>query len=131
VGAAQLRHDRHYTLAQANAARPWVAQRLERMRAAIAELGHADAQQALAQIETDVGGAFPGRPVARALLELHKALGELQEMEIVMRDVERGLVDFPSLRDGNEVYLCWLESEEDEIGWWHEPEAGFAGRQPL
>jgi hypothetical protein len=126
-----LRHERHYTLAQASASRPWVAQRLERMRSAIAELGATDAREALSRIDSDVGGGFPGRPVARALLELHAALSELQEMDVVVRDVERGLVDFPSLRDGEEVYLCWLESEEDEIGWWHEPDAGFAGRQPL
>jgi hypothetical protein len=101
------------------------------MRSAIAELGHSDAQKALSLIETEMGGGFPGKPVARALLELHAALSELQEMDIVVRDVERGLVDFPSLREDEEIYLCWVESEEDEIGWWHEPDAGFAGRQPL
>jgi hypothetical protein len=126
-----MRHERHYTPAEASVARPWVAERLERMRSALAELGAADAREALAKIDSDVGGGFPGRPVARALLELSTALSELQGMEIVVRDVERGLVDFPSLRDGEEVYLCWLETDEEEIGWWHEPEAGFAGRQPL
>jgi len=131
VGAAPVRHERHYTFAQASAARAWVAQRLERMRSAITELGHSDAQEALSLIETETGGGFPGKSVARALLEMHKALEELQEMDIVVRDVERGLVDFPSLRDGEEIYLCWLESEEDEIAWWHAPDAGFAGRQPL
>ena len=126
-----MRHERHYTLAQASAARPWVTQRLERMRSAIAELGGAEAREALARIDADAGGGFPGRPAARALLDMHAVLSELQEMDIVVRDAERGLVDFPSLRDGEEVYLCWLESDEDEIGWWHEPDAGFAGRQPL
>ena len=46
----------------------------------------------------------------------------------MLRDLDRGLVDFPSLRDGREIYLCWEEGE-DEIGFWHEPDAGFgAGR---
>ena len=52
-------------------------------------------------------------------------------MEIVLRDLERGLVVFPSMREGREVYLCWVEREEDEIAYWHDLEAGFAGRQPL
>ena len=47
-----------------------------------------------------------------------------------MRDIDRGLIDFPAIRDGAEVYLCWLV-DEDEIGFWHERDAGFAGRRPL
>ena len=42
----------------------------------------------------------------------------------------RGLVDFPSIRDGEEIYLCW-KLDEQRVAWWHEPDAGFAGRQPL
>ena len=49
---------------------------------------------------------------------------------MVLRDLDRGLVDFPSIRDDREVYLCWVEGE-DEIGYWHDLEAGFAGREPL
>jgi hypothetical protein len=123
-------HERHYTIEQANAARGWVTERLARMRAALAQLDDREAHEALSRLESADGGGFPGRPVARALLEFHAALSELEEMEIVVRDPDRGLVDFPSLRDGEEIYLCWLEDEE-EIGWWHDPEAGFAGRQPL
>jgi hypothetical protein len=48
----------------------------------------------------------------------------------VLRDLDRGLVDFPSVREGREVYLCWTEDEQ-EIGYWHDLEDGFAGRQPL
>ncbi len=65
-----------------------------------------------------------------SLVELSRALAELDAVEVVLRDVDRGLVDFPAIRDGQEVYLCWL-LEEDEIGFWHDPEAGFAGRRPL
>ena len=57
-------------------------------------------------------------------------MAELEAVDIVVRDVERGLVDFPALRDGEEVYLCWLV-DEDEIGFWHGLDAGFAGRRPL
>jgi hypothetical protein len=54
----------------------------------------------------------------------------LREAEIVVRDPAKGIVDFPSLRDGQEVYLCW-RIDEPEISYWHAPEAGFAGREPL
>jgi hypothetical protein len=51
-------------------------------------------------------------------------------MEVIVKDLAEGLVDFPSLLHGREVYLCW-KLGEDGIHWWHEIEAGFAGRQPL
>ena len=70
------------------------------------------------------------RVVSEAFLQLRAALVRLQEAEVVLRDLDRGLVDFPSIRDDREVYLCWVEGE-DEIGYWHDLEAGFAGREPL
>jgi hypothetical protein len=57
-------------------------------------------------------------------------MGELEAVEVVLKDLERGLVDFPALRDDREVFLCWEESE-DEVGFWHELETGYAGREPL
>jgi hypothetical protein len=48
----------------------------------------------------------------------------------VVRDIDRGLIDFPAIRDGQEVYLCW-ELGEDRVAWWHELDAGYGGRQPL
>ena len=52
------------------------------------------------------------------------------DMGIIVKDLAEGLVDFPALLHGREVYLCW-KLGEDGIHWWHEIEAGFAGRQPL
>ena len=63
--------------------------------------------------------------MSEGFLELRETMLELRELEIVLRDLDRGLVDFPALRDGREVYLCWEEGEA-EIGFWHEPDAGFA-----
>ena len=126
-----MNHQRHYTLEQATAALPWVRERLERLRDAHAQLGDEEARAALSEASPGNGGGQPGQVVSEAFLELRAALIELQEMEIVLRDLERGLVDFPSLRDGREVYLCWVEREEDEIAFWHELESGYAGRQPL
>lgn len=85
----------------------------------------------MAEIDVSSGGAYPGRELAHALVELSRAAAELEAVDIVLRDVERGLIDFPAWRDGQEVYLCWLLDEEPEIGFWHPIEAGFAGRRPL
>ncbi len=123
-------HARHYTLEQAHAALPWVRERIERVRDAQARLTEKEAREALSDAAPGNGGGEPGQVVSEGFLDLRTALSELEQMDIVLRDAERGLVDFPSLRDGREIYLCWLE-EEDEIGYWHELEAGYAGRQPL
>ena len=125
-----MRHGRHYSLEQANAALGWVVERIERLRAAQARLTDAEAREALGEAAPMDGGGAPGRVVSEGFLELRAALEELQAVEVVLRDLERGLVDFPSLREGREVYLCWEEGEEG-IGWWHELDAGHAGRQPL
>jgi len=126
-----VNHERHYTLDQATAAMPWVRERLERLRAAHDLLGDKEAREALSEASPGNGGGEPGHLVSEGFLALRSALIELQEMEIVLRDLERGLVDFPSMREGREVYLCWVEQEEDEIAYWHDLETGFAGRQPL
>jgi hypothetical protein len=125
-----VNHERHYTLEQANAALDWVVERLERLRSARTQLSDDEAREALTEAAPRDGGGSPGRVVSEAFLQLRAALTELQAMDVVLRDLDRGLVDFPAIRDGREVYLCWEEGE-DEISFWHEPEAGFAGRRPL
>lgn len=125
-----MKHERHYTLDQANAALPWVVERIERLRAGRDAFADEEARDALGEATPGNGGGEPGRVVSEAFLELQSAAGELDAMEVVVRDLDRGLVDFPALRDGREVYLCWEEGEE-EIGYWHEIDEGFAGRQPL
>jgi hypothetical protein len=129
---ASMRHERHYTLEQANAARGWVAERVNWIRdarARLVALGSRGAD-AIAALDPQSGGSYPGRDVARSLVELSRAIGELEAMDVILRDVDRGLIDFPAIREGEEIYLCWL-LDEAEIGYWHEPDAGFAGRQPL
>ena len=59
------------------------------------------------------------------------ALAEIEDRGIVLRDLDRGIVDFPSRHpNGRAVLLCW-QSGEDDLSWWHLPEDGFAGRRPL
>ena len=125
-----MKHARHYTVDQANAALEWVAERIERVRDAREGLTDEEAREALSDAAPGNGGGAPGRVVSEAFLALRAAVGELEEMEIVLRDVDRGLIDFPAIRDGREVYLCWEEGE-DRVEYWHDIDAGFGGRQAL
>jgi hypothetical protein len=60
-----------------------------------------------------------------------EAAERLEELGVIVKDADRGLVDFPALREnGEEVLLCWQVGEE-EIAFWHGVEEGFAGRKPL
>ena len=68
--------------------------------------------------------------MSKAFLDMRNALIELRAADVVLRDLETGLLDFPSIRDEREVYLC-LRDGEDEITHWHDLDAGFAGREPL
>jgi hypothetical protein len=121
---------RHYTLEEANAALERVSELLGRLRTAREGLSDTEARDALGEAAPGNGGGAPGRVVSEAFLELRDSLHELQSMGVALRDLDRGLVDFPALRDGEEIFLCWEEGEE-EIGYWHDRESGFAGRRPI
>ncbi len=62
--------------------------------------------------------------------KLQEYVRELTELGVQLKDPERGLVDFPHMMDGRVVFLCWHHGEE-ELSFWHEVDAGFAGRQSL
>lgn len=78
---------------------------------------------------SDVGGELAESWVA-LLAEMKGVLKEFERHQIELKDPERGLVDFPAIREGREVFLCW-ESGESDIEHWHELDAGYAGREPL
>jgi hypothetical protein len=100
------------------------------MRDARERLTDAETRQALAQGSATNGGGRPGKQVGEAFLELQAGAAAFDEREIVLRDLDRGLVDFPAVREGEEVYLCWVDGES-AIEYWHELDAGYAGRQEL
>jgi len=77
------------------------------------------------------GGMIRGPQYARLLLELSFGAGQLETLGVQLKDYGQGLIDFPSMRDGRVVLLCWKADEGDRLEWWHDVEAGFAGRQPL
>ncbi len=66
----------------------------------------------------------------KALQEARDTLAEMDEIGVQVKDLEKGLLDFPSVMEGREILLCWKLGEK-EIGFWHTPEDGFAGRKPL
>lgn len=66
----------------------------------------------------------------RDMARVHSILHEFQEREIQVKDLQRGLIDFPALSNEREIFLCW-EHSENEITHWHNLESGFAGRKPL
>jgi hypothetical protein len=125
-----VRHDRHYTLEQARELLPWVRERLATLRKARARLTDAQARDALVEGSAGNGGGTLGRQVGEAFVEVRAGVAEFAERDIVLRDLDRGLIDFPAVREGREVYLCWIDGEDD-IGFWHDLDAGYAGRQPL
>lgn len=76
------------------------------------------------------GGSRLGPTYLTHLIAFSEAVQEIELLGVLIKDFRTGLVDFPHERDGRVVYLCW-KPDEDEIGWWHETDSGFAGRQPL
>ena len=65
-----------------------------------------------------------------AVSHLMVLLKQIKEMGVLLKDVDKGLCDFPYMRQGRVVYLCW-QLDEAAIEYWHDIEAGFAGREPL
>jgi hypothetical protein len=122
-----------FTIQEANALLPSVRIILAKIQRAHRKLVHyrEEAKKAAAAAEQGGGGIESGVAYAAVLTELTVQLSELETLGVQLKDFERGLVDFPSLRDGRVVLLCWQLGEGDELEWWHDVDAGFAGRTPL
>jgi len=122
-----------FTIEEANSLLPSVRmivkaiQRLHRRLAAL----QGDARQAAEGAKLGGGGLENGDRYARLIVELSSRAGELEELGVQIKDYASGLIDFPSMRDGRVVLLCWKADEGNQLEWWHDVEAGFAGRQPL
>lgn len=122
---------KHYTLEEARALLPqvrvWFTQiqeTRERLRQIEARIG-----QLLAGGADAAGGSSVNTQI-KLLAELQGVMHEFAQREIQIKDLNRGLIDFPALIGGREVFLCWEQDDED-IEFWHELDAGFAGRERL
>ena len=76
------------------------------------------------------GGGRVGSEYGVEAYHLYLAIGRIRELGVLLKDLDIGLLDFPHEREGRVVFLCWHPPEE-RVGYWHEIEAGYAGRQPL
>ena len=120
--------DREFTVEEANAALPAVREALVRIQEARQVVLHGG--ERIRRSAPTNGGGRQGKEYWEALATLRRDVESLNEQGIILRDPESGLIDFPSKRDGRDVFLCWRLGESD-VGHWHGPEGGFAGRQPL
>jgi len=121
---------KHYTRDEARYLLPQTRQWLTRSSELQAEVQEVEERLGgLMAPGSDLGGEVVNTWV-RTLVDLEEVLLEFQRREILVKDLQRGLVDFPAVLDGREVFLCWEQDEED-IEFWHELEAGYAGRERL
>ena len=122
-----------FTIQEANALLPSVRTIVGKIQKAHGHVARYrdEASKAAESAEKGGGGVSTGLDYAKALTDLADQIARLETLGVQLKDFERGLVDFPSLRDGRVVLLCWQMGEGDELEWWHDVDAGFAGRTPL
>jgi hypothetical protein len=120
--------ERRFTPEEANALLPTLRQALPRVKEARQVI--LDGGERIRRSASRNGGERVGKEYMEALSTLRREVEALAAEGIVLRDPETGLVDFPSERDGRDVFLCWRLGEGD-VAFWHGPEGGFAGRKPV
>jgi hypothetical protein len=122
-----------FTIQEANALLPTVRRIVAKIQRAHARvLGSQEAaRQAAAGAQFGGGGMVGGARYVADLTALAESVGQLEALGVQLKDYARGLIDFPTMREGQVVLLCWQLGEGDSVEWWHDMEAGFGGRQPL
>ena len=126
----KLQFKRHYTREEARAQLPELRAWLQEIQKLRRELVQIDQRlESIMAAGTDAGGPSVNQH-ATTTARVHELLREFNRREIFIKDPDRGLVDFPAIIGGREVYLCW-EVDEDDIEFWHDIDSGFAGRERL
>ena len=129
---------RYFTLEEANATLPWLAETFSGLMPVREELVQ-EQERLLVLLRGGRSNGSSGhgteitdlqRKVDRLTEDLQRVAREISQRGIIVRDIGRWLVDFPSLREGREIYLCWVRGEL-EVGFWHETDTGFSNRQPI
>lgn len=126
----KLQFTRHYTREEVRAQLPAIRAQLEeiqRLRRELVQVEHR--LDSIMKPGADTGGPSVNRH-ARATARIHELLRQFKDRQIFVKDPDRGLVDFPAIIGGREVFLCW-ELDEEDIEFWHDIESGFAGRERL
>ncbi len=126
----ELRFNKHYTREEARALLPSIREWLKELLHLSDEMQQQSKRlEGLMAPGRDLGGSLVNS-WARTMIELGRLSREFDRREIQIKDLERGLIDFPAIVDGREVFLCW-EKDEDDIEFWHDLDSGYAGREKL
>jgi hypothetical protein len=122
---------RTYTLAEARAALPRVKELMAKIQAARQEILRLRPQAWPAlQKAASNGGSRAAGEVALHAIKLEEGVKGILAMGILIKDLDHGVIDFVGTRAGQEILLCWRYGEDD-IDYWHDVNAGFAGRQAI
>lgn len=124
------RFNKHYTRDEARALLPQIRKWLEQLSQTQPRL--LDLEQRLLAIHalnSDAGGEVVNQWL-RSTLEFRETVMEFQRREIQIKDLNRGLIDFPAIIGGKEAFLCW-EKDEEDIEFWHDLDSGYVGRERL
>jgi len=125
-----MQFEKHYTRDEAQALLPQIRQWLGQLNRLRTELERLDKRlSGLTEGGQDAGGETVNNWI-RTLADMQAVLAEFQRREIFVKDLSRGLVDFPAIIGGREVFLCW-EQDESQVEFWHDLESGFGGRERL
>ncbi len=122
-----------FTVDEANELLPEIIPKLEKMKQMYATVAllNESVKAAAAAAEFGGGGMKSGSRYVKSLYEIGKITTEINDLGVQLKDYTRGLIDFPTMRGGRLVLLCWQLGEEEIIRFWHEIEGGFGGRKPL
>jgi hypothetical protein len=122
--------NKHYTLEEARALLPQIRVWLDAALKLQQKIQQQEPELAARLAEgEDLGGKTVNGSL-RSLADLKGIVDHFQKMEIQIKDLERGLIDFPAYIGGKEVFLCW-EKDEDDIEFWHDLESGYGGREKI
>lgn len=122
---------RYYTLEEARQAMPRVKHLMTQVQEARSEIMRLrpDVWPALQNAASNGGNVAAGEMLSH-FRRLEAGVKGIMGMGVLVKDIDMGLVDFLSVRDGREIYLCWKYGEE-ELAYWHDLNAGYQGRRPI
>ena len=124
------RFRKHYRREEAEALLPRIRQWLRRLNELRHEVDRSEQRiSSMMRPGHDVGGDLVNLWI-RSLTHMQELLGEFHRREILIKDLARGLLDFPAVIDGKEVFLCW-EQDEEKVEFWHDLDTGYGGRERL
>ena len=126
----KYRFEKHYTREEAQALLPQLREWLAELNRFREEVERYDKRLSGLNTEgLDTGGETVNNWI-RALAGMQNILAEFHRREIFIKDLSRGLIDFPAIIGGREVFLCW-EADEDKVEFWHDLDTGYGGREKL